>query len=63
MWVIICVFSDTLNNFLYFTSILSIIISKKIEMQKLALFVGAFIALTIGGVLVFISQSDRVTRS
>jgi hypothetical protein len=27
-----------------------------------SLFAGAFIALTIGGVLVFISQSDRVTR-
>jgi hypothetical protein len=26
-----------------------------------SLFAGAFIALTIGGVLVFISQSDRVT--
>lgn len=28
-----------------------------------SLFAGAFIALAIGGVLVFISKSDRVTRS
>jgi hypothetical protein len=28
-----------------------------------SLFAGAFIALAIGGVLVFISQNDRVTRS
>jgi hypothetical protein len=28
-----------------------------------SLFAGAFIALAIGGVLVFISQSDRITRS
>jgi hypothetical protein len=28
-----------------------------------SLFAGAVIALTIGGVLVFISQNDRVTRS
>jgi hypothetical protein len=28
-----------------------------------SLFAGAFIAFTIGGVLVFISQNDRVTRS
>jgi Photosystem II reaction centre X protein (PsbX) len=28
-----------------------------------SLVAGAFIALTIGGVLVFISQSDRVTRN
>jgi hypothetical protein len=28
-----------------------------------SLFAGAIIASTIGGVLVFISQSDRVTRS
>jgi hypothetical protein len=28
-----------------------------------SLFAGAFIALAIGGVLVFISQSDKVTRS
>jgi hypothetical protein len=28
-----------------------------------SLVAGAFIALAIGGVLVFISQSDRVTRS
>jgi len=28
-----------------------------------SLFAGAFIALAIGGVLVFISQTDRVTRS
>ncbi len=27
-----------------------------------SLFAGAFIALTIGAILVFISQSDRVTR-
>jgi len=27
-----------------------------------SLFAGAFIALTIGGVLVFISQTDRVSR-
>jgi hypothetical protein len=28
-----------------------------------SLVAGAFIALAIGGVLIFISQSDRVTRS
>jgi len=28
-----------------------------------SLFAGAFVALAIGGVLVFISKSDRVTRS
>ena len=28
-----------------------------------SLFAGAFIALAIGGVLVYISQTDRVTRS
>jgi len=28
-----------------------------------SLFAGAFIALAIGGVLVFISQNDRITRS
>jgi hypothetical protein len=28
-----------------------------------SLFAGAFIALAIGGVLVFISQTDKVTRS
>ena len=28
-----------------------------------SLFAGAFIALAIGGVLVYISQNDRVTRS
>jgi hypothetical protein len=28
-----------------------------------SLFAGGFIALAIGGVLVFISQNDRVTRS
>ena len=28
-----------------------------------SLFAGAFIALAIGGILVFISQNDRVTRS
>jgi len=28
-----------------------------------SLFAGAFIALTIGGVLIFISNNDRVTRS
>ena len=28
-----------------------------------SLFAGAVIALTIGGVLIFISQNDRVTRS
>jgi hypothetical protein len=28
-----------------------------------SLFAGAFIALAIGGVLVFISQNDRVTRN
>lgn len=28
-----------------------------------SLFAGAFIALTIGAVLVYISQSDRVTRA
>jgi Photosystem II reaction centre X protein (PsbX) len=28
-----------------------------------SLFAGAFIALAIGGTLVFISQTDRVTRS
>jgi hypothetical protein len=28
-----------------------------------SLFAGAFIALTIGSVLVFISKTDRVTRS
>ena len=27
-----------------------------------SLFAGAFVALTIGGVLVYISQSDRITR-
>jgi hypothetical protein len=28
-----------------------------------SLFAGAFIALTIGGVLVFISKTDRITRN